>query len=85
MAGSPTISDVLDAMRELHGDVKVALDRTGKHETHITEIRNKVSTVEMDVSSLKTRAAVYGTVAATAVAAVVEWGRGLFDVGHHNP
>ncbi len=76
--GQPTLSDVLNAVKEIHGDVRVALDRTTTHERSITALSSKVDGHDRDIAGAKSQATFFGTLASALVVGFIEGAKALF-------
>ena len=80
---NPTLSDVLDAVREIHGDVKVALDRTEKHAETLLSLATKVDGHGLEMAKAKGQASVIGVVGSGLLIGAVELAKWAFGQGHH--
>lgn len=78
----PTSSDIMRALHELHGDVKVALDRTNKQDIQITALNSRVTDQGLDIANAKGQATVLGAVASSLMVVLIEGGKALFRGGH---
>lgn len=70
--GEPTLNDVMTAVTSLHGDVKVALDRTVNQATAIESITTRLQKQGEDIAGARGSAGVLGSLAAGVVVGIVE-------------
>lgn len=70
------------ALHELHGDVKVALDRTVTHERSLTALSSKVEGHGLDIAKTKGQATVFGTLASAVMVGAIEIGKSLLRGPH---
>jgi hypothetical protein len=80
---NPTISDVLDAIHKLNGDVRVALDRTENHSDALVALTTKVDAHGLDMAKAKGQASVLGVMGSVFVVGLVEAAKALFAQPHH--
>lgn len=78
MVGGPTLSDVLEAVRQLNGDVRVALDRTVNQDRVLTNLTTKVDAHDRDIAGAKSQATFFGTLASAVVVALIEGSKAIF-------
>lgn len=78
----PTNSDIMTALHQMHGDVKVALDRTVTHERNINTLSSKVEGHGLDIAKAKGQATLIGGMASIIVAAFFEIGKAIFGGPH---
>lgn len=71
----PTNTDLMQAIREIHGDVRVALDRTVNQGAQITALSTQVHGHTADIASAKGHAAAIGTAISTGILIAIEIGK----------
>ncbi len=81
----PTNSDLLRAIGDLHGDIKVALDRTVHHADELETLFQRTNQHAIEIAKAKGSAATIGLLVSGAVVGVIELARSWFSVGggHH--
>jgi hypothetical protein len=71
-----------DNVRNLHGDVKVALDRTIYHSEKIRNLEDGLGKQGLDIARAKGQAAAIAIGGSGIFAVLLEWGKSIFG-GHH--
>ena len=89
MPNQPTLIDVMSAIQGLHGDVKdlhgdvsVALDRTVSLERTTTVLSSKVDNHGLQIAGAKAQATMLASIGSAVVVGVIELGKRL--LGDHN-
>ena len=72
MAGEPTNATILEVLREVHGDVRVALDRTQNLSKIAENLDKRVTDHGLDLARAKGSASVFGSIASVVVVGVIE-------------
>lgn len=80
--GEPTNSDIMHVIREMHGDIRVALERTRVHEDDNKAIWLKLNATAQDQAKLKGQATIFGTIASAIMVALIEGGKAFFPHSH---
>ena len=80
-AGTPDLTDVMRELRQIHGKLEVALDRTVNQEKKISEIDTRVHQHGLDIASTKGQATVLGTIASAVMVGLIEGAKSVFG-GH---
>lgn len=78
----PTNSELLGVLREIHGDVRVALDRTVTQGTAIAALTHKVGEHGLDLAKAKGQATVFGTVASAMMVGLIEAAKSILGGSH---
>lgn len=73
MPGQYSISDVMDKLTTIHGDVKVALDRTDSQGKELSVMKTEQIHQGQEIARAKGHATALGAIASVVVVAVIEW------------
>ncbi len=76
-----TLEQVLSAVNRLHGDVRVALDRTENQGAAITALTMTVTEHGKEMAATKSQATFFGTLASAVMVGLIEGAKTLFS-GH---
>lgn len=79
---NPTLSDVMNAITTLNGDVKVALDRTVNQGAALVALQGTVTEHGKDLAGTKAQATFFGTLASAIVVGLIEGTKSLLGGGH---
>lgn len=73
MSGEPSNHDILAAVSSLHGDVKVALDRTVRLDQKTNMLEDRVNGHGIAIATAKGSAAAFGSLAGIISALGLSW------------
>lgn len=77
----PSNQEILEAIREIHGDVRVALDRTENQDGRLNKLSDRVDGHGLDIARAKGNAASFGALASIAIVFVIEYLKSVFSKG----
>lgn len=84
MAGQPSTGDILEAVRNLHGDVKVALDRTEQHDKRLGKVEDTQKTHGLDIARAKGSASTIASLVAIGATVLVDLLKAAIGGGSHS-
>lgn len=79
----PTNADLMKTLREMHGDIRVALERTEVQARESQNIWTGLNKVTSEQAALKGQATIVGALASALLVGVIEAAKMIFGSGHH--